>query len=116
MTNLVAAAAEAHFGALADRDAARVVVDIGEVDAVTTHAMTLMLKTVWAVKERGGMMVFASAAPAVRRVFERCGLDIVLDLAPDVAAAVKFLRSYEPGIAFPQLPPAGGAGGGIRTQ
>ena len=56
-------------------------VDIGGVDAVTTHAMTLMLKTVWAVKERGGMMVFANPTPGVRRVFERCGLDIVLDLA-----------------------------------
>src|SRR5687768_3662627 len=81
MTNLVAAAAEAHFGGLGDREGAHVVVDIGGVDAVTSHAMTLMLRTVWAVKERGGMMVFANPTPDVRRIFARCGLDIVLYLA-----------------------------------
>jgi anti-anti-sigma factor len=108
-------AVEARFGALADREAARVVADIGQVDAVTTPAITLMLKTAWAVKERGGMMVFANLTPNVRGIFAHCGLDLVLDLAGDVAAAVKLLRSREPGTPFPMLPP-GGAEGPYLTQ
>jgi anti-anti-sigma factor len=109
-------AVEAGFGALAGREAARVVADIGHVDAVTTPAITLMLKTAWAVKERGGMMVFANPTPNVRRVFAHCGLDIVLDLVGDVAAALKLLRSRDPDPPFPILPPSRGAGGVNLTQ
>jgi anti-anti-sigma factor len=109
-------AVEARFGALAGSEAARVVADIGNVDAVTTPAITLMLKTAWAVKERGGRMVFANATPGVRRIFAHCGLDIVLDLVSDVATAVTALRSCDPDARSPFHPLGGGAGGTNLTH
>ena len=86
-------AVEAAFDALAGRNDAHVVADLGEVDTITTPAFTLMLRTARAVNERGGVMVFANATPNVRRIFECCRLDLVLNLVSDVDAAVNALRS-----------------------
>lgn len=87
---------EAEFAALAGREAALAVADLGGVDAITTPAFTLMLRTARAVEERGGMLIFANASPEVRRVFACCRLDLVLNLLSDVDAAVNVLRSGVP--------------------
>ena len=104
-------AVEARFDGLAGRKAARVVADLGDVDAITTPAFTLMLRTARAVKERGGMMVFANAKPEVRKTFACCRLDLVLDLASDVTAAVEVVRSADRDPPSPLLPPDARAGG-----
>ena len=90
------AAVEARFNVLASRTIVRVVADIGQVDAITTPAISLMLRTAWAVEERGGMMVFANATPAIRRIVECCRLDNVPNFASDVATAVNIVQSAHP--------------------
>jgi anti-anti-sigma factor len=98
-------AVEAAFEALAGRNDVHVVADLGEVDTITTPAFTLMLRTARAVNERGGVMVFANATPNVRRIFECCRLDLVLNLVSDVDAAVNILRSGDLDTPHPPLLP-----------
>ena len=86
---------EEAFDALAGRNDLRVIADLGNVDTITTPAFTLMLRTARAVNERGGIMVFANATPNVRRIFECCRLDLVLNLVSDVDSAVNVLRSVD---------------------
>ena len=80
-------AIEARLNAIALERGVRVVADIGQVDAITTPAITVMLRTARAIERGGGMMVFANANPddrqnlcvlparssaAVRRRFRHC--------------------------------------------
>jgi anti-anti-sigma factor len=90
-------AVETRFNALAGEKGVRVVADIGQVNALSTPAITLMLRTARAVEQGGGRMVFANPTPASARTFAVCRLDAVLDFASDVAAAVKIARTREPG-------------------
>lgn len=88
-------AVEVRFDALASRNAVRAVVDIGQVEALTTPAITLMLRTARAIERDGGKIVFANPRPAVARMFATCRLDAILRFASDVDEAMKLVRSAD---------------------
>ena len=84
---------EARFDALASAKAVRAIVDIAAVDALTTRAITIMLRTARAVEQGGGKLVFANPRPAIARMFACCRLDLVLPFAGNMNAALSMLRS-----------------------
>src|SRR5947208_3637829 len=101
---------EARLDALAGSNAVRVIADIGRVDTVTTPAITLMLRTARAIEKRGGVMVFANATPRIRRIFECCRLDLVMNLVSDVPAAMRLMRARQPELLSTFFPLSGGGG------
>ncbi len=86
-------AIEARLNALALKRGVRVVADIGQVDAITTPAITVMLRTARAIERGGGMMVFANATPTIARTFACCRLDRVLRFVGDFDTAMTVVRS-----------------------
>ena len=66
------------------------------VSAIGTPAITLLLRTSRMIKEAGGTIVFANAPPNVHGVFICCRLDLVLNLASTVSAALEILRLGQP--------------------
>jgi anti-anti-sigma factor len=108
--------ADARFGALARSRATRVVVDISGVDAMSTPAITLVLKTARAIEQRGGSIVFAGPSPHVRRVLAYCRLDLVLKLADDVDAAIRALQDGAHGLASPFFPPRPAGAGSAEAR
>lgn len=67
------------FDALIRQTRVRAVIEMSEVEAVTTPAITLMLRTALAVKRAGGRIVFVNARPEPRRTFAWCRLDRILE-------------------------------------
>jgi anti-anti-sigma factor len=86
-------AIEARLDALAVVRGVRVVADIGQVDAITTPAITVMLRTSRAIERGGGVMVFANANPTIARIFACCRLDRVMEFVSDLDAAMTLVRS-----------------------
>jgi anti-anti-sigma factor len=84
---------EQRFNALASQKAVRAIVDMSAVDALTTPAITIMLRTARAVEQSGGKLVFANPRPAIARMFACCRLDLVLPFAADVNSALRTVRS-----------------------
>jgi len=80
---------EPRFHALAQEHEVRIVVDMGQVGALTTPSITLMLRTTRAVAGNQGRIIFANLQPTIARMFACCRLDLVLKFAPDVAEAVR---------------------------
>ena len=62
-------------------DGARAVVDLGEVDLITTPGITLMLAATQRLRRTGGRVVFTAAKGTVLDLLHRCRLDEVLELA-----------------------------------
>jgi anti-anti-sigma factor len=95
------AVVEARFNALADTiRPLRVVIDLEKVREIGTAAITLMLRTARMIKEAGGMMVFANAAPNVHGVLICCRLDLVLNFVSNMADALRILRSPDRNAKF----------------
>jgi anti-anti-sigma factor len=65
------------------------------VAALTTPAITLMLRAARAIEQRGGKIVFANPRPAIARMFACCRLDAILHFAGDVEEALKLVRSAD---------------------
>ena len=87
---------EARFDEIAEAHGARVVADIERVDALTTPAISLMLRTARAVARNGGRMIFARARPSIARMFACCRLDLVLELVDDFDAALTMAQESGP--------------------
>jgi anti-anti-sigma factor len=83
---------EKRFKELASSKGARVVIDIGKVDAITTPAITIFLTTVRAIEATGGRMIFANVRGITSDIFTRCRLDVIFTLAPNMASALKLAR------------------------
>ncbi|HEX3358875.1 MAG TPA: STAS domain-containing protein [Tepidisphaeraceae bacterium] len=84
---------EKRFGELARVKKARAVIEVGEVDAITTPAIAIFLGTVRAIEAGGGKLVFANAQGIIGDIFARCRLDAIFTLAGSVPAAVKAVRA-----------------------
>ena len=69
-------------------DGARAVVDLGEVDVITTPGIALIIATTKRLRQTHGRVIFAAARGGVLDVFKRCKLDEVLELADDPAEAI----------------------------
>ncbi|MFE3874557.1 STAS domain-containing protein [Kitasatospora sp. NPDC059146] len=75
------------FDVLVDGGAPRLVVDLAAVGFVDSSGLNALLGAARRVREGGGGLRLAGAAPRVRDVVELSGVSAVLPLYPDVAAA-----------------------------
>jgi anti-sigma B factor antagonist len=66
---------------------ANVVVDLSEVAFIASIGIRLLLTSARAQATRGGKLVLAAARPTVRKVLEAAGIDQLVGLTVDVAAA-----------------------------
>ncbi len=73
-------------------DGARAVVDLREVDLITTPGITLMLAATQRLRRTGGRVVFTAASGVVLDLLHRCRLDEVLELAKTEPEAVERAR------------------------
>ncbi len=73
-------------------DGARAVVDLREVDLITTPGITLMLAATQRLRRTGGRVVFTAASGVVLDLLHRCRLDEVLELAKSEPEAFERAR------------------------
>ncbi|MFF3072254.1 STAS domain-containing protein [Kitasatospora sp. NPDC057904] len=75
------------FDVLIDGGAPRLVMDLTAVGFVDSTGLNALLGAARRVRERHGALRLAGAVPQVRDVVELSGVEAVLPLFPDVAAA-----------------------------
>ena len=69
-------------------DGSRAVVDLGQVDLITTPGIALILSATQRLRRTGGRVVFTAARPTVLNLLHRCRLDEVLELESGEDAAL----------------------------
>src|SRR4051812_29638683 len=74
-------------------DGSRAVVDLADVDLITTPGLTLIISTTKRLRDTKGRVVFTAARGFVLDLIKRCRLDTVLDLERDPKEAVKKAKS-----------------------
>ena len=74
-------------------DGTRAVVDLGDVELITTPGITLIISTTKRLRDTRGRVVFTAARPGVLNVLRRCRLDEVLELAADRDEAVAMVKT-----------------------
>lgn len=72
-------------------DGTRAVVDLADVDLITTPGLTLMLSADRRLKSSRGRVVFTAPTGPVMNTLKRCRLDEVLDLASDRDQAMEIV-------------------------
>jgi anti-sigma B factor antagonist/stage II sporulation protein AA (anti-sigma F factor antagonist) len=70
-------------------DGSRAVVDLADVDLVTTPGLALIISTTKRLRDTRGRVIFANARGNVLDVLHRCKLDEVIEIAGDRAEAVE---------------------------
>jgi anti-anti-sigma factor len=70
-------------------DGARAVVDLGDVDLITTPGLTLIISTTQRVRKTNGRVVFTALHGIVLELLKRCRLDEVLEIEPDPRQALQ---------------------------
>jgi anti-anti-sigma factor len=73
-------------------DGARAVVDLGDVDLITTPGLTLIISANQRLRNTHGKVVFTAARGIVLDLFKRCRLDEVLEVEHDRDRAVEKAR------------------------
>jgi anti-sigma B factor antagonist len=76
------------FTSLTSTDASNVVVDMSEVDFIASIGMRLLLTCAKAKAKRGGKMALYSLHPLVKEALEMAGIDTLIPLYDDQAAAL----------------------------
>jgi anti-sigma B factor antagonist/stage II sporulation protein AA (anti-sigma F factor antagonist) len=74
-------------------DGSRAVIDLGDVDMVTTPGLALLISTTQRLRDTRGRVVFANARVGVLNVLHRCKLDEVIDIVSDRDEAVEMAKS-----------------------
>ena len=82
-------AVEAPFESVVNRPGIRAVVDLTNVDIVTTPALSMFISAATTARRSGGKVVFTQAAPPVRDVLQRLRLESVLQTIPGLDDALK---------------------------
>jgi anti-anti-sigma factor len=68
----------------------RAVVDFSGVTMITTPGITLLIAADRTLRRKGGMLVVTGLHGSIEEVLlDRCRLDVVLHIEPDIAAGVK---------------------------
>ena len=70
-------------------DGARAVVDLGDVDLITTPGLTLFVSATQRMRSTQGRVVFTAARGIVLDLLKRCRLDEVLEIEGDPGHAVE---------------------------
>ena len=74
-------------------DGSRAVVDLADVDMVTTPGLALIISTTKRLRDTRGRVIFANARGKVLDVLRRCKLDEVIEIAGDREQAVEMAKS-----------------------
>ena len=74
-------------------DGSRAVVDLADVDMVTTPGLALLISISQRLRDTRGRVVFANARGGVLNVLHRCKLDEVIEMAGDRDQAVQMAKS-----------------------
>jgi anti-anti-sigma factor len=70
----------------------RTVVDLTNVDLITTPAIAMFLAAVRPAEQAGGRVVFSGARKMINDVLHRCRLDAVFTIVPTVQEAMQKAR------------------------
>jgi anti-anti-sigma factor len=90
LTQLGAPTIQREFLTAVDAQFGGVVVDLSGVHLITTPGITLLVSVNERLSEQGRKLVFAGLKGSVAEVLlERCRLDLVLTVAPNVDTAVR---------------------------
>jgi anti-sigma B factor antagonist/stage II sporulation protein AA (anti-sigma F factor antagonist) len=73
-------------------DGSRAVVDLADVDLVTTPGLALIISITKRLRGTRGRVVFANARACVRDVLRRCKLDEVIEMAASRDEAVELAK------------------------
>jgi anti-anti-sigma factor len=73
-------------------DGSRAVVDLGDVDLITTPGLSLIISATQRLRKTHGKVVFTAAHGIVLDLIKRCRLDEVLDVERDPKQAVEKAR------------------------
>lgn len=80
---------EKAFHEATHRNGAAVVIDLSNVDFLTTPAISMFLEAARALKDTGGKIVATGPQPRVGEVLKRLRLDSLLPVASTVAEGIK---------------------------
>jgi len=80
------------FQAATSRPGARIVVDLGGVDMLTTPAISMFIAAANSARQSGGAIAFTQSPPFVHDVLTRLRLHSVLHTVPDVQQAIDQMR------------------------
>lgn len=81
------------FTALTATDASNVVVDMSAVEFIASIGMRLLLSCAKAKSSRGGQMVLAGLQPLVKEALETAGIDTLIPIHADKAAALNAFQA-----------------------
>jgi anti-anti-sigma factor len=84
---------EEPFISLMDRPGVRVVVDLGEVEMVTTPGLSMFIAAASRAKRSGGKLVFTEAKPPVSEILDRLRLSTVLTTVASLDQAITQARA-----------------------
>lgn len=88
-----APAAEQEVKALIDAGKTSVVIDLAQVDYVSSAGLRVLLLAAKGCRAQGGQAVLAGVAPAVLEVLRMSGFDKLLQVLPDRDSAVTRLEA-----------------------
>jgi anti-anti-sigma factor len=74
-------------------DGTRAVIDLADVDLVTTPGLALIISTSKRLRDTRGRVIFAAARRGVLNVLKRCKLDEVIELADGRSEAVEMAKT-----------------------
>ena len=74
-------------------DGSRAVVDLADVDLITTPGLTLIIAATKRLRDSRGRVVFTAAQEGVLNMLRRCRLDEVIELADDQQQAVSMVQT-----------------------
>jgi anti-anti-sigma factor len=84
---------EQPFEAATHRAGARIVVDLTNVDIVTTPALSMFIAAASSAREQGGHLIFTESPPPVRDILRRLRLTSVLTTVQGLEEAIKQVRA-----------------------
>lgn len=79
---------EPGFTQAALRPGARVVIDLSQVELLTTPAITMFMKAMNFQRQNSGRVIFTGTQGAIDKLLHVCRLDLIMTIVHDPAAAV----------------------------
>ena len=92
LTQAEVASIDPTFNAALVGNPPRVVIDLSEVDAVTTPAISMFLAASRTTEKAGGKVIFTGVRGLIADILHRCRLDAILTIATSMDAAIARAR------------------------